>query len=69
MLLYDPIEDTPEYKRIEAEVNEQAEKNIDSNICYGRCDFFWSEKKRLLRDKYGIEWKSPAEMNPGWDFI
>jgi hypothetical protein len=25
---------------------------------------FWAEKKRILNQKYGINWKTPPEMNP-----
>jgi len=25
---------------------------------------FWGEKKRILKEKYGINWKTPAELNP-----
>jgi hypothetical protein len=31
---------------------------------YGDARFYWAVKKRLLREKYGIEWRTPAEMNP-----
>jgi hypothetical protein len=34
----------------------------------GYCHEFWAAKKRILRRKYGIEWRSPAEMNPGTMF-
>jgi hypothetical protein len=26
--------------------------------------YFWDAKKRILRSDFGIEWKSPAELNP-----
>lgn len=25
---------------------------------------YWSELKRLMKEEYGVEWKSPAEKNP-----
>jgi len=25
---------------------------------------YWAAKKELLKKEYGIDWKSPAEMNP-----
>ena len=31
----------------------------------GFCHAFWGEKKRILKEKYGINWKTPAEENPG----
>jgi len=30
----------------------------------GYCHVFWPAKKKVLREKYGIDWKSPAELNP-----
>ena len=35
------------------------------------CVYFFveEEKKRLLKELYGIEWKTSDEMNPEWDFI
>jgi len=26
---------------------------------------FWKAKKRILRDQFGIQWKTPAELSPG----
>ena len=26
---------------------------------------FWPEKKRILKEKYRLDWRSPAELNPG----
>lgn len=30
----------------------------------GRCHQQWLVMQRILREKYGIEWMTPAEMNP-----
>lgn len=30
----------------------------------GRCHQQWFVMKRILREKYGIEWMTPVEMNP-----
>ena len=61
----DPVEDTLEYQKIEAEL----EKLIDEELknCprgLGFCHMYWGTKKRILKEKYGIDWKSPAELNP-----
>ena len=29
----------------------------------GFCHLFWRTKKRVLREKYGVEWQSPQELN------
>jgi hypothetical protein len=31
----------------------------------GLCHRIWARTKALLRERHGIEWRSPAEMNPG----
>ena len=30
----------------------------------GFCHLMWHHKKRILKDDHGIEWSSPAELNP-----
>ena len=37
-------------------------KNIGSHM--GVCHVHWSTKKKILKKKYNIDWKTPAEMNP-----
>ena len=64
-LRHDPIEDTAEYKagikKVEKELDELLK---DKPKGMGFCHIYWYEKKRILKEKYGIEWKSPALMNP-----
>lgn len=65
MLKKDPIESTPEWKKINGEV----EKELDEIFkgyprCTGFCHMYWHEKRKLLKEKYGIDWRSPAQMNP-----
>ena len=31
----------------------------------GFCHIFWARKKQLLKQLYNINWKTPAELNPG----
>lgn len=33
-------------------------------IYLGSCHLYWETKQRILKEEYGIEWKTPAEMNP-----
>ncbi len=65
MLKKDPIEDTPEYKAIEEELEAEIIKRIGSDRYMGRCHLYWSTKREILREKYHMDWKSPAQMNPG----
>ena len=34
----------------------------------GDCHIIWSEQKRILKEKYNINWKTPAERNPNVKF-
>ena len=65
-LVYDPVEDTVEYQNIRDELESELFKlmqNVDVKM--GRSYKYWSLKKRILKQKYNIDWKSPPEMNPG----
>lgn len=69
IIKHDPIEDTEEFQSIIGDVNREAESLVEQNIRYGRYYFVEQEKKRILREKYNIDWKTIDEMNPDWDFI
>lgn len=64
-LLFDPVERTEDYENaileVEAECN-AALKETPRGM--GFCFAYWSEKRRILAE-HGIEWRSPAAMNPG----
>jgi len=77
---YDPIEDEPDLAKTFDEVERQAEAEVEvwvSELCREATDD--SEpvshrvagrarqgiKKRILQVKYGIEWFTSGEMNPG----
>ncbi len=61
---YDPVEDTKYYKSIEEELDKLIRENIGDGGHIGYCHLYWAEKKRILKTKYGIEWKCPSELNP-----
>ena len=64
-LKHDPIEDTAEYKAVIKDVEKELDKLLkDKPKGMGFCHIYWYEKKRILKEKYGINWKSPALMNP-----
>lgn len=61
---HDPIEDDPKYRKILAAADKKAEKETkNSKGRMGHCHAFWGAKQRILAKK-GIDWKSPAELNP-----
>ena len=64
----DPIENTPEFKKVIKAVEKEAEENLKkqgikrSIMSYYR-HLGW-EKQKILKEKHGIDWKTPDEMNP-----
>ena len=66
-LYYDQVELTEEYKAIIDEVEEKVDKKLKKHPLYHRMGYFSiyePTKKSLLKDKYGIDWRTPSELNP-----
>lgn len=67
-LLHDPIEEAPETGAIVAAAFSRAEAEINAELqpsyFRGRCHVVWQRVERILREESGIEWFSPARMNP-----
>jgi predicted HTH transcriptional regulator len=71
--LYDPVEDTDQYRSIVEDVDVEAQEELEKSsyinrdspdgIYFSWCYAFWEIKKRLLHEKYNIEWRTPTEMN------
>ena len=65
----DPLEDLPEFRTAFAKANHHADKATTKyRGQLGRCHAFWSEKQKYLREKYHIDWKTPAELNPNTSY-
>lgn len=74
---HDPIEETDEYKAVVDEVDRLAQEKVDEKVREIEREHpllgiqiptshrFAYEKKKILKEKYGIEWRSVIEMNPG----
>lgn len=63
----DPIDDDPRYAAIIAEAEQAAEAELASigiSFGMGYCYPFWSTKKQILKDRFGIDWQTPEELNP-----
>ena len=60
-LKHDPIEDTEYFKSIIEEVDKEAESLVGTEIRIGRFSFVEREKKRILKEKYNIDWKTTDE--------
>ncbi|MFO0803473.1 MAG: hypothetical protein U0791_10180 [Gemmataceae bacterium] len=62
---HDPIEDEPHVHPLLKLAEQEAEsllKDEPRRMGFGHA--FAATKKQILRQKYGIEWRTPAEMNP-----
>lgn len=67
MLKRDPIEETEEFKKIEKSVNEEVENLLEQQGVkkqLGYVHIYQNLKKKILKEKYDIEWKTIEEMNP-----
>ena len=63
-LVESEVEDSDDYARVELEVERRVKNEIGEGGYRGYCHRYWSVKKRILAE-YGIDWKTPQELNPG----
>lgn len=63
-LHFDPVERTPEWEEHIFEVETEVMKRCGKPGFMGYCFGYWAAKADVLRT-FGIDWKSPSEMNPG----
>ena len=61
---YDPVEDTEQYQAIKDELEEKILSKMGGQINRGNAHLYVLYKKEILLSDYGIEWKSPQELNP-----
>ena len=75
-LYHDKVEKTRAYKLCEKIVDSLAKdeatkamyKMTGKAIGKGYCHIFWGYKKSILKESFGIDWRSPGEMNPDCKF-
>lgn len=69
----DVKESDPRYRDIIKKADKEAEEVLrkewganyeKSSKQLGYCYSIWGEKQKILKEKYNIDWKTPAEMNP-----
>lgn len=61
----DPVEYTRRWEDIYYDVEDKIdERFMNAPRQRGLCFRIWNAKRELLKEEYGIEWKSPAQMNP-----
>ena len=78
-MFHDPLEDDPALAAIIKQVESEAEvlaveefeeflreSGLPSGLTpgMGRCHHIWGIMQKLLRERHGIDWLTPAEMNP-----
>lgn len=66
-LYYDPVEDDPRYADVFKKINDEVNEALTEHPKKGSMGFvhiIWEMKKQILKQKYGINWKTPAELNP-----
>lgn len=63
----DPIERDPKIAWMVREAEKEAEAEVAALgdlPRWGVCHMIWPRQKRILKEKYGVKWRTPAEMNP-----
>lgn len=61
----DPVEYTWLWEDIYYDVEDEVKKEFGSvRRQFGMCYRIWERKKQILKEKYGIEWRTPHQMNP-----
>ena len=61
----DPVEYTDRWEEIYYDVEDYLnERFANAPRHIGLCFKIWSAKREYLKDNYGIDWHSPAQMNP-----
>lgn len=62
----DPAEDDPHLATVmlRATLEVDAELAGENRNYMGFCYLYWGTKKRILREQYGVDWCTPAELNP-----
>ena len=61
---YDLVEDTQQYQAIKDELEAKILSKMGGQINRGNAHLYVLYKKEILLADYGIEWKSPQELNP-----
>jgi hypothetical protein len=62
----DPAEDDPNLATVllRATLEVDAELEGEDRNILGFCHLLWHTKQRILRERYGVEWRTPVEWNP-----
>jgi hypothetical protein len=62
---HDPLENDPRYHRAFQETDSKTKRKLAGvQRGLGFVHLYWQTKKQILRRDYGLDWKTPAELNP-----
>ncbi len=64
----DPVEYTDRFLAIEPELEKLIREDVGEGGYLGFCHTYWGAKKRILKERYGIDWQSTADRFPGMMF-
>ena len=65
VLVSHPLDNNTHFRSVMALANELAETEAgDRAFEMGGCHLVWTAKKRILKTQFGLEWQTPAELNP-----
>ncbi len=67
VMLHDPIEDDPSVRPLFLAAVDEATRETEQlfGLRRGSCHRIWHRTKEILKERNGIDWRSPADMNPG----
>lgn len=69
ILKRDPVEWSAEYERVIDDAGRRIDELLKGHPRgMGFCHEYWQTKEYVLRTEFGIDWRSPAAMNPGTMF-
>ena len=63
----DPQERDPKKRKLIKAAETEAEYSMEQDGTIklgGACHILWGRQQDILREKYGMKWRTPAEMNP-----
>ena len=58
------LETRNKIESIQDDLEKQIKQEIGEPKGRGYCHLYWNTKKRILKEKYRIEWMTPSECNP-----
>ena len=64
---HDPQESDSKKKKLIKAAETEAKYSMEQDGTIqldGACHILWGRQQKILKEKYGISWRSPSDMNP-----